>query len=87
MNERMNEWRPHSHLAHLEIEMIASFMPVLPKLSTCGLPLGEEGHAEHLIHSSWLLIRETNLTRARGKRGVVKMGCQWGKLYTLSIMQ
>lgn len=62
-------------------------MPVLAKLSTCGLPLGEEGHADHLIHSSWLLIRDTNLARASGKCGVVRMGCQWGKLWTPSIMQ
>lgn len=54
--ERMNKWWFQSSLSHLEIESITSLMPVFLTLSIHELPLGEEGHAEHLIHSSWLVI-------------------------------
>ena len=60
--ERVSEMILQSYLAHLEMKSIAFFMPILSKLSVHGLPLWEEGYIEHLIHSSWLIIWETNLT-------------------------
>lgn len=53
-------------------------------LSIYGLPLGDEGHMEHLIHSSRLISRETNLITANGRYGLVRMGRRRGKLYTIN---
>lgn len=55
-------------------------------LSIYGQPLGGKGHAEHLIHSSRLIVWETNTTPASGGYGLVQIGCWW-RDYTLSIMQ